>query len=280
MSLDRIRESVQAQGIDVRWLVTLLVLVAVLLGLGIGTVDEGTESELPGILPDDGDQDPRVELETPTPGEPETPTPDGDETAPPGETSPESTDSSTGTDTPALTDTTTATDADDSDSSDDTDSTNRPELEVVNDTATIGVGDIYPGHRSTVSVVVENNGSSPGAVGVVVRNVTDRENGLTGPERTVDDTPSEGELSSESRVRLAVDRSGESDPAYLFGGPDEFVPLASLAGAQNTTSWRLASVESASLRFDVRVPRGTGNEIQGDGLSFDSTVFLTEIPLG
>lgn len=276
VSLDRIREYVRETGIDVRWSVTLLVVVVVLLGIGLGTVDDGTDSDLPGVVPDDVDAEPEVELETPTPAEPGTPTPDTDGSGPPVETSPRPTDSPTGTETPVPTTTATTTDADDSDSSDDGDSADAPELEVVSDTATIQVGDIHPGHRSNVSVVVGNSGSNSGAVGVAVGNVTDQENGLTGPERAVDDTPDEGELSSELRVRLAVVRAGESDPEYLFGGPSEYVPLASLAGVHNTTGWGLDSGETATLRFDIRVPSEAGNEIQSDSVSFDSKVFLTE----
>lgn len=271
-SLDRIREYVRNTGVNRRWILILVVLLAVLLGLGTGTVSEEIDGDLPGIFPEEPDTEPAVELETPTPEE--TPTPDGDGTS-------SAAEAATPPPTPA--ETATAVEATDTDRSTGfryESGADGADLTVVNDTVRVQVTDVVPGGERTASVVVENSGNGPGEVGAVLRNVTDRENSLTEPEREVDDTPGDGELSSELRVRLAVSRSGSSAPEYLYGGPDEYVPLASLAGENGTVDEVLSSGETAVLRLDFRVPEDVGNEVQSDGVSFDCTVFLTDASSG
>lgn len=279
-SLDRVREYVRNTGVSRRWVLVLVVLLAVLLGLGTGTVSEEIDGDLPGIIPGDPDTEPAVELETPTPGE--TPTPDGrvgETPTPDGGGTGSSAETATPPPTPAETATAVgATDRSGEFSYEvDGDEAN---LTVVDDTVRVQVTDVLPGDERTASVIVENSGNSPGEVGAVLRNLTDRENSFTEPERAVDDTPGEGELSSELRVRLAVNRSGSSGSEYLYGGPNEYVPLASLAGENGTVDGALSSGETAVLRFDFRVPEDVGNEVQSDGVRFDCAVFLTDASSG
>lgn len=282
VSLDRVREYVRNTGVNRRWVLVLVVLLAVLLGLGTGTVSEEIDGDLPGIIPGDPDTEPAVELETPTPGE--TPTPDGRVGQPPtpdGGGAGSSAETATPPPTPA--ETATAVEATDTDRSGEFSyevDADEADLTVVDDTVLVQVTDVLPGDERTASVIVENSGNSPGEVGAVLRNLTDRENSFTEPERAVDDTPGEGELSSELRVRLAVNRSGSSGSEYLYGGPNEYVPLASLAGENGTVDGALSSGETAVLRFDFRVPEDVGNEVQSDGVRFDCAVFLTDASSG
>jgi hypothetical protein len=303
VSLNRIREFVRGKRGGKQLIAVLLLLMIGVLGLGIGTINESLDGDFPGILPDDSDPpdvDVRTPTQTPPPGE-NTPTPGGQAAQGPAgdggsgesssggpsadsssETAPDS--SSSSTDTPTATDTPTDADYEDGDGSDGGDGYDggdaseegwdSVDLEIVNDTAQIQIADVLPGDNASQVVVVENNGSDPGRISAVVRNVTDSENGHTEPEAAVDNAPG-GELSSELLVRLSVELS-DGTTATLTNGYVDLTAIEDESKTVDPSAPNLTSGENATLELDLKIPRDAGNEIQTDGVTFDVAIGLKD----
>jgi len=133
-------------------------------------------------------------------------------------------------------------------------------------------GELMPGDSGNVTLTVTNEGSNAGTFHVDTE-VTDFENGRTEPERDVDDSggdpgEGEGELSSNLLVRWSfVDSTG--DRVYLTdGGGDDYVPIRDLDDSQ-VEGGTVPAGGNGTARFEWKVPRETGNEIQSDSVRFD-----------
>lgn len=132
--------------------------------------------------------------------------------------------------------------------------------------------ELMPGDSGNVTLTVTNEGSNAGKFHVSTE-VTDFENGRTEPEIEVDDSggdPGEGsgELSSNLLVRWSfVDSTG--DRVYLTdSGGDDYVPIGELDG-DSVEGGTVPAGENGTARFEWKVPKETGNEVQTDSVRFD-----------
>jgi hypothetical protein len=128
-------------------------------------------------------------------------------------------------------------------------------------TAFFGAGDVVPGSAGKSAAVLEPTSAEMTTLAVTVGAAIDAENGVTEPESVVDETPEEGELSSELDVRIVLVRES-GDRRYVVGGADTFVPLATAAGT--TASMAIEPNEPVSLVVEWRIDPTVGNEIQSD----------------
>ena len=136
------------------------------------------------------------------------------------------------------------------------------------------VDSVMPGDSGNVTLNVTNDGNGTGTFGVKTSNVTDYENGLTEPEAEVDASGSdpgegEGELSAHLEVRWSLINS-TGDRVYLTDNDsnDDYVPIRTLNDEQ-IQGGTIPANESADALFEWKVPKATGNEIQGDAVEFD-----------
>ncbi|WP_459191329.1 hypothetical protein [Halosimplex sp. J119] len=133
---------------------------------------------------------------------------------------------------------------------------------------------VVPGEGGTSRLVLRNEGSAAGRLGIANFSHADEENGITSAEAAVDDSPDEGELSEAVRVRLSMQFSDGRTVRVV--GRDRFVPLADVE-ASNRTYGTIQPGEAATVVLEWRVPAEAGNEIQSDGLRFDIAFGLRPI---
>ena len=135
--------------------------------------------------------------------------------------------------------------------------------------------DIVPGDQGSSQIILNNVGDLAGSLTISNVNVDDDENGVVSAEAAVDNSPNEGELADEIRVRLSVTYpDGETERVF---GSDSFVPLASLESGNRTVSEVLEPGEEAVVVFDWRLPSDVGNVVQSDTVQFD-VVFTLRAP--
>jgi hypothetical protein len=167
-----------------------------------------------------------------------------------------------------------------SDAAGDAPATDPNEAEPNRTTALFGTDDAVPGSSGSGTVQLSNPDDGPVTAEFAIGAPIDEENGLTEPEKAVDDTPDTGELSSHLDVRIAVERGGERTD--LVGGDGEFVPLADAAAS--TRSLDLDPDETVTVTVEWRIARDVGNEIQSDRTTlsvhceFSSSSTLLESP--
>jgi len=127
--------------------------------------------------------------------------------------------------------------------------------------------DVVPGDEGTAQIVLGNVGDMAGSLTISDVTVEDEENSIAGAEAAVDDSPDEGELADEIRVRLSVTYpDGETERVF---GTDSFVPLSSLESGNRVVSEALEPGEEAVVVFDWRLPSDVGNVVQSDTAQFD-----------
>jgi len=131
---------------------------------------------------------------------------------------------------------------------------------------------VVPGDTGTESMTLTNRGDRAGTVGLAGTEITDRENGIVGPEARVDDTPGVGELSEAVAVRMTFEYPDGTD-VFVVGSESEYVTLADLNGSARPAR-PLGPGEDVLVRLDWRVDEGAGNEIQSDGTVFDAVFRL------
>jgi len=138
----------------------------------------------------------------------------------------------------------------------------------------LDVSEVAPGASGEGELSITNTGEADGHLRVSVASVTDRENGLTEPERAVDDSPSSGELSDAVDVRIALEDESGDTVGYLAGDASSYVPLGEQSPAELTADAPLDAGETMELVAEWRVDAGAGNEIQSDSVTidFDATV--------
>jgi len=140
-------------------------------------------------------------------------------------------------------------------------------FEFVDDATLVRAENVVPGQSGATQRAVRNAGTMAATLAVVNLSVTDSENGLTGPESDVDDSPGEGELSAHLLVRLTV-TYGDGETATVFGG-EGFVPLADVTATNESVGTGIGPGSTATLTFEYRVAETAGNEIQSDTVAFD-----------
>lgn len=261
--LDQLREEVEESRYDKRLILLLFLVLLVVLGAGIGTI------ALPENGPD-GEPTPGPVPITPTTATP-TPTPGGGP--------PAATDTPTATPTPVETATPTETRRDDDDDDDDdersNDSPSRVDLTADGSTVLVNATGLAPGQDGRNSVTFENAGNVAGRLIVNDTAVVDHENSLLEPEKAVGDDDTTGELSGALEVRLSVTYA-DGTTEYLFGSSSEYVTMASLDGADRSSTEALGAGEQATVTFEWRLPTSTGNEVQSDGVEFDVDFVLRQ----
>ena len=142
-------------------------------------------------------------------------------------------------------------------------------LSMVDQTTVLRVDNVTPGATGTERLTLRNDGPDDGVFRIASLTLTQRENGITGPEAEVDDSPDSGELASHFLVELSMVRS-DGETVGLFGTGDGPRPLSALA-AQNSSGWMAMPGESAAtLEVTWRLPDSTGNEVQSDSLRLDT----------
>lgn len=153
------------------------------------------------------------------------------------------------------------------------DESSEPDL-TVSSPGLLNVSGVAPGQSGSGEAVVANDGDAAGNLDVVLESIESRENGLTEPERDVDRPGNGGELAGNLSVRVYV-LSEDGSRTYAVGGPDEFVPLASLESGALLENYRLGAGESVRVRAEWRVPPSTGNAIQSDAVAVNVSYVLT-----
>ncbi|MFB6068368.1 MAG: hypothetical protein ABEJ90_00390, partial [Halobacterium sp.] len=138
----------------------------------------------------------------------------------------------------------------------------------------LSAGGVAPGQSGSGEAVVANDGDAPGDLDVVLESIESQESDLIEPERGVDAPGNGGELAGNLSVRVyVVADSGER--TYAAGGPDSFVPLASLDTGVLLENYRLDAGESVRVRAEWRVASSTGNAIQSDAVAVNVSYVLT-----
>lgn len=249
-----IRDRLAESNADRRLVALLVVLLLVLIGSGIGTfvfdspapdgANETTPTPTQSPTPVAGG--PSMGTDTPTPADRGTGTPSTPDDTP---------------DTPAETRTT------DRDDGDDRSTTPSPGLELRDDGPLFSAEGIAPGQSNRSRLPVRNAAGEDGRLTISAIDVTDEENGITDAESSVDTPNNGGELSEHLEVRFAITDGGNDE--YLVGSDAEYVPLDDVSSRLPSAEYPLGSGEDVTLVADWRLPRESGNEVQGDGVTVD-----------
>lgn len=132
--------------------------------------------------------------------------------------------------------------------------------------ALVDVGNALPGQTGTSSVSVRNAGSLDGSLTTDVTVSAAHENGMTEPERHVDDSPKQGELGEWLSLRISLASTGNQDRQYLVGNADSYVSLSELDETAQTTPVSLPSRTERILFVEWCIGSDAGNEIQTDSI--------------
>ncbi len=275
--------------VDRRWLLLLLVLLLVLLGIGLGGLPSETR----------GPTSPALVVSTPTPTP--TPTPggmggqNGPGTATPTPT-PGGGDQTTtvamptpdeGTETPSS-----STRTPDDDTGDETrrqggggggggttgdgnsGQSTDVRLQVAGTSTRLTYADAVPGTSDREPLRLSNTGNGTGQLLLTNLSVSDAENGVGEAEGPADETPAQGDLSEHVMAVIEV-HGPDGSVEYLYGtesGPRSLASLKTVGGTD--PAGVLAPGEEATIVVDWYIPATTGNEIQGDSVTFDLTFGL------
>ncbi len=145
----------------------------------------------------------------------------------------------------------------------------------------LNVWGVEPNQTNASSILVSNDGSSPGYVDITIGGLVDEENGCVDPETEVDDTcgENEGELSDNLNVTVFFDydndnRSTSSNDQVVV----ENATLSNVTGQRYDTNYYLnyENKDYTHIRVRTTVPETAGNEIQTDAAEFNLTVHLDQ----
>lgn len=145
-------------------------------------------------------------------------------------------------------------------------------LGVQSGRAILDVENAIPGQSGERTVSVRNAGSLDGRLDASVSITGEHENGLTEPERQVDESPSQGELGEWVEFRVSLPSDDGDGRTYLVGSADDYVSPSDIGDDSATTA--LSSSERRDLRIEWCVSDEAGNEIQSDSvrLAFEFTL--------
>jgi len=134
--------------------------------------------------------------------------------------------------------------------------------------------DIKPCHSGTKTVTLHNAGTEDGFVTIWISDIVSGE-GLNPEPET--DTEGEGELDNYLLFNLRTDPDGRLDTDITLPATiNEFPP--SVDGPGHIWIVPLNAGETVTLYWDWELPCETGNDTQGDTVSFTITYFLEELP--
>lgn len=138
--------------------------------------------------------------------------------------------------------------------------------------ALVDVDAAVPGQSGASTVSVRNAGSLDGRLSASVSIVEQHENGLTEPEREVDDSPERGELGEWMKFRVSLPNGDGDGRTYLIGSADDYVSPTRVD--DETTTAALSSREQRDLLVEWCITDDAGNEIQSDSvrLAFEFTL--------
>jgi hypothetical protein len=141
------------------------------------------------------------------------------------------------------------------------------------DTRVVEASSVVPGASNRSHLTVRNTGTDSGTLWLVNVSGEDYENGYTEPERGVDDSPNEGDLSDV--VELRVYHRSPSGPVYLVGSETEYVTYATVrASSREHGGGDVPPDRARTLVIEWRLPSTVGNEVQTDRIEFDLTFAL------
>lgn len=145
-------------------------------------------------------------------------------------------------------------------------------LGVQSGRAILDVENAIPGQSGERTVSVRNAGSLDGRLDASVSITGEHENGLTEPERQVDESPSQGELGEWVEFRVSLPSDDGGGRTYLVGSADHYVSPSDVGDDSAATV--LSSGERRDLLIEWCVSDEAGNEIQSDSvrLAFEFTL--------
>lgn len=150
-------------------------------------------------------------------------------------------------------------------------STNPVDLELGGAGATPWViSNIKPGDSGTKTVELHNAGSQAGFVTIWISNIVSSEG--TNPESETGDTAEPGELNNYLRLNLTADglSTNLKLPTTINNLPH------SVSGAYSIEVIPLKAGSTVNLQWKWELPTQTGNEVQGDTISFTTNYLLQE----
>lgn len=127
------------------------------------------------------------------------------------------------------------------------------------------VGDVKPGDEGNVEIVLNNDGTIDGTADLHIKDVSNTEG--TNPESETD-TTEPGDLGAVLLITIQYDANGDGD--YDDTG-ETIVTNESLNSleCQNKTLGALNASQSRNVKISWSLPAATGNDVQGDVVTFD-----------
>jgi hypothetical protein len=141
------------------------------------------------------------------------------------------------------------------------------------DTRLVNASDVTPGTSGTRTVILRNSGEDSGTLSVAELSLTQRENGLVGPETDVDNTSDDGELADHLLVRVWF-RTADGTTVSLYGTGDGARPLSAIVTENRSQTTVLQPGNRTRLVLEWELPADTGNVIQSDSLRLNATLQL------
>ena len=140
-------------------------------------------------------------------------------------------------------------------------------------TRLLNASNITPNSDGSRTVVLRNSGADPGTLTIAETALTQRENGLAGPEVEVDNSTDSGELAEHLLVRLQFQTTNGTTVA-LYGTGDGPRPLSDVVGENSSRAVSLDPGNQTRLQFEWVLPEDTGNVVQSDSLTLNATFQL------
>ena len=138
------------------------------------------------------------------------------------------------------------------------------------------ISNIMPGDSGTWAVTLSNTGSEDGFVTMWISDIDSGE-GLNPESETGDKLPSgPGELDDYLQFSLSSTPSGRVSTELSLPGMIDTFPQS--ASASDIIISPLDAGEEVTLYWDWELPLETGNDVQGDSLSFTINYLLEEFP--
>jgi len=136
------------------------------------------------------------------------------------------------------------------------------------------IGNIKPGDSGTKTVTLHNAGYKDGVVTIWISDVVNTEG--ANPEPETGNTTEPGELGNYLMFNLSCSRlrTNLSLPATIDNFPH------SASGSSYIKVRRLNARKTIDVDWQWELPHETGNEVQGDSLSFTINYVLEELPSG
>jgi hypothetical protein len=136
----------------------------------------------------------------------------------------------------------------------------------------LNIGNTYPGNPRIETVILQNTGYRDGAVTIWISDIINSEG--ANPDSETGDTSEPGELGNYVLFNLSCERlETNMNLPILFRDFPQTVDSPLYVRIS-----RLNAGESLALTWQTLIPPQTGNEVQGDTLSFTINYLLTEFP--